>query len=173
MPLKYFAATFTVNPNRLYLAPILLKLRKQIKKVKGIKSYIAIERRLLKAVINIDETASGGFTIFGMVLGEQSFLSHKDYEYIWDVMYEVFGESDEAFDFNKRSLGILLMWAFAVSDRNWIFDVDPDKEKKVLAGEIPDATKYFLDITGKSYALIKQVNNFSLEDLASKFNSRR
>ena len=156
-------------------API-LKMREKIPE----RSFNAIHKRLKNAIDNVDPNDSGGYTIFGMVLGHQSFLSKADYDFIWDHMYETFGKSEEAFNFNKRALGTMLMACFAADQRNWLVSLDREKKTKLENGEIPDAAEYFLDSTGKGYASIKRPKVVSkspatksqMIQLAARFNKR-
>lgn len=168
MPLLFVGNNKIVEEKRLLQADILKKVKNSMKKV----TYDAIVLRLRNIVSEIDVNMSGGYTVFGMIMGDQSYISKADHKYIWDSMEKVFGNDVSSI---KKALGTMLMWCFATDHSNWLCIMDPDKQEKMMNGQIPDSTQYFIDSTGKGYAQVNGIpvkDDFenSLMNLAKKFN---
>jgi hypothetical protein len=154
--LRHFANDSKMKANKMLESDIVCRAYSEL----GNRTHESILTRLGRFVKNINEDRSGGFTVYGMLLGDNGIMPKVDYEYCWDKAIKVFGDTDEA----KRYLGTMLMVAFVLDDRNWRFINDLDKKKKLASGDIPDATMYFID---KEY---REPVKPSFDDLRTKFH---
>ena len=169
MPLKLALATKLINPMKLMESDIMFKAHQTL----GERVFNSMIRRLVVFVNSRKQECSGAYTIFAIGLGNEGIIAKTDYDYLWEKAITVYGDTDLA----KRFLGTMLMYCFAIDSRNWLFIQDPEKSKKLSENEIPDATKYFLDTTGKGYAFLDEERKpVSLEEsikaLKAKFNVR-
>ena len=169
MPLKLALASKLMDPIKLMESDIMFKAHQKL----GERVFNSMVRRFIIFVNSRKVECSGAYTIFAIGLGEQGVIAKTDYDYLWEKAIIVYGNTDMA----KRFLGTMLMYCFAIDSRNWLFIQDPEKNKKLSENEIPEATKYFLDTTGKGYAFLEQERKpVSLEEsikaLKAKFNVR-
>ena len=174
MSLKSPFSNVLMKTNFLENSPMFRKARSFL----GDKVLNSIANRFSKYVNQRPNVEDTGYTIFGIALGVNGIMPHADLDYAWTKAIECFGDNDEA----KKFLGSMLMKAFVDDDQNWLFIQDPEKAKKQADGDIPEATQYFLDNTGKGYhgivivktkqQLMVKPDLTSLDILANKFRIR-
>lgn len=134
-----------LTATKLLKSDILNRARKEL----GDRTFDSMVKRYLNFVEERAENAINkgisSFTLFGLVLGDNGLMCKKDYDYLWEKAILVFGDTDYA----KRFLGTLQMYAFALSEHNWVYVEDTEKRAKLENGETPQANKFFLDQTKK------------------------
>ena len=153
MSLRHFMSDRLTDPNSLIKAQIIKRAVTTLNQ----RTFDSMVRRLSDFIE--DRGAKDiDFHMFAIAVGEQGQLPHADLKYLWDNAFKVYGDTDDA----KRFLGTLQMYCMTISEYPWVFVSDSEKADKLANGEIPEATKYFIDKKSKP--------KVSISDLMSKFN---
>jgi len=144
MPLKNFARTFEVNPEKLWKSELLSKFSKEATK----PTFDMIKRICKEYVSERKIEDAGGYFEFGFLFGFRSTAPKKDVDRVWERMVDLFTDSDEAVNYIHRCLGTVLMAVVAEDPRPWYYKEDLEKKIKLEDGEIPMPNQYFI---GKEY----------------------
>lgn len=121
------------------------KFMKKIQRDLGVKLFHECEQ-VFSDYLNhcVDENQSNGFFVFGKIVRDEKLGIGKRISNVWSQMEGIYGKGKINDDHIRRVLGTICMLQVIRDDRQWACKQDIDKKEKLMDGEIPDATEYWI-----------------------------